>query len=817
MPGRKSYAEVAVALPVTTTLTYRVPEALRAGIVPGKRVLVPVKNMTVTGYTLACFDQTDQGQVKDILDIIDVKPLFPPSMIPFFRWIANYYLHPIGEVLKAALPGGLTVKAVQRIDVTAQGRQALLRPEGLNKRHREVLEILKKRGPQTQTGLFKSLNGKIASKTLNTMATAGLIRVEQNIRQGRTRPKKALYVQAAENPPMPGVPLSEARQQILDYLGTHGEVSLRALKAKIPNAGRVVGKMAAAGLLHLYERPVYRDPFGEPIETRTRPHLLTAEQVAVLESVTRGFSLGFQTYLLHGITGSGKTEVYMHAATEALKQGYQTLILVPEIALISQTERRFRSRFGECVALLHSGLSQGERFDQWMRIVHGQAKIAIGARSAIFAPFDRLGLIIVDEEHDESYKQESAFRYNARDLAVVRAKQEGVIALLGSATPSVQSYYNVIHQKFHGLQLTKRIEDRNLAEVTVVDLKPATGSGRAKPFITETLQRAIGEALERKEQILLFLNRRGFANCPACLSCGAPVRCKYCEVTMTLHRQANAYKCHYCGHTAPHTMPCRFCGNARIIPIGMGTEKVQAKVEALFPQARVARMDQDTTRGKGSLVKILKDLKRGAIDILIGTQMVAKGHHYPNITLVGILCADLSLNFPDFRSGERTFQLLAQVAGRAGRGKRPGRVILQTFNPEHFCITTARDQDYHAYFDREIRFRESALYPPFCRLVQVIISGKDKGQTARSARQAGQICRQVIADRPSLQKTVQLLGPVTAPISRIRDRYRWQLLLKGTQVDHLHEVAEMLRQKAAQEISGKSVRLILDVDPVNML
>jgi len=813
----KSYVEVAVALPVFRPLTYRVPEPFRGKVIPGKRVLVPVKNRLTTGYVLGGSNRTEQKQVKDVVDVLDAVPLFPASMVPFFRWIADYYLHPIGEVLRAALPGGLNPKTYQKIEITKKGRQALKMQKGLSKHRRLILDVLDRHGPQTEKDLMNARSEGFTIGTLTGMEKAGLITLERKVRPGRTRPRQALYVRPVYRESVPTADLSEARKNILDHLRRHGEVSLRDMGAQISGAGRLIRKMAEGGLVEVVERPVYRDPFGETIETVTTPHLPTGEQAAVLERLTQGLAKGFQTYLLHGITGSGKTEVYMQVVTQAMNLGYPALILVPEIALISQTERRFRARFGDCVSLLHSGLSQGERFDQWMRIVKGEARIAIGARSAIFAPFERLGLIVVDEEHDESYKQESMFRYNARDLAVVRAKQDDAMVILGSATPSLQSYHNMIQGKFHGLQLKKRVEDRRLAGVTVVDLKSKTRSGRAKPFLTDTLKTAVEETLERKEQVLLFLNRRGFANCPACLSCGAPVRCEHCEVTMTLHRQANAYKCHYCGYTLPHTTPCRFCGNAKIIPIGMGTEKVQAKVEDLFPQARVARMDQDTTQKKGSLVKILKDLKEGAIDILIGTQMVAKGHHYPNITLVGILCADLSLNFPDFRSGERTFQLLAQVAGRAGRGKQPGQVILQTFNPEHFCITTARDQDYRTYYDQEIRFRKSALYPPFCRLVQVIVTGKDQGQTARCARQTGKICRKVVADLPGVSNTVQVLGPVTAPLSRIKGRYRWQLLLKGTRVDHLHGVAQTLRHEVTRNLPGRAVRLIIDVDPMNML
>ncbi len=741
---KKSYAEVAVAIPVFKTLTYEVPEVFHSVVMPGKRVLVPVRNSKVTGYILGCFDNADQANIKEIIDIIDDEPLFPPSMVEFFRWIATYYLHPIGEVIKAALPGGL------------------------------------------------------------------------NARQGRVRPKKALYVRTTDKKPRISA-LSKTSDNLLNIVNTHGEISLQALKKEIPSAGRLAKKMNEAGFLELVERNVYRDPFGEAIEPQPTPYVLTKEQALVVETIIDVLGKGFQTYLLYGITGSGKTEVYMQAVAKALEKGYQALVLVPEIALMSQIERVFRARFGDCVALLHSGLSQGERFDQWMRIVHKKVKIAIGARSAIFAPFEHLGLIIVDEEHDESYKQESKLRYNARDLAVVRAKEQAAVVLLGSATPSVQSYYNVLAGKFRGLRLKKRIEDQVLPKVTVVDLKQTEGRRRAKPFITEELKSAISETLARKEQVLLFLNRRGFANYPTCTACGSPIRCKNCEVTMTLHQEANCFKCHYCGYTTPQAAGCSICGNPKVIPIGLGTEKVEAKVQSLFPEARVARMDRDTTARKGALVKILKDLRTGAIDILIGTQMVAKGHHYPNITLVGILCADLSLNFPDFRSAERTFQLLAQVAGRAGRGKRPGRVILQTFNPEHSCITTARDQDYAGFYKNEIPFRKTAAYPPYWRLVQILITGKDKEKTAQYAGTVGKICRDLLAEHKSFRGAVKFLGPVTAPLARIKKEYRWQLLLKGAKTIPLHKLARLLKAKAQQEIPARGVKIIVDVDPVNML
>ena len=814
---RRHFVEVAVALPVSKTLTYEVPSALLAQIKTGKRVLVPVRNRQVTGYVLGNVDIVDCDDVKKLKEVLDNRPIFPASMVPFFRWTADYYLYPIGEVIKSALPSGITAKEFHTFTITNQGQLVLSRPKSLDTFRHALLENLQKNAaPMTVQMLSRQMARNVHLKDLASLERAGLAERHLKLRKGRVRPKKERYVTSVKGRPA-SVKLSKAREKLLTIVEDHGEISLRNLRALAPSAGRLVNKMAADGLLQVLERRVYRDPFGMPIEPEPTPPLLTAEQNAVVTRVTDTLGKGFHTFLLHGITGSGKTEVYMQAVATALEKGYEALVLVPEIALISQTERLFRARFGDCVALLHSRLSPGERFDQWIRIVRKEIKIAIGARSALFAPFERLGLIVVDEEHDDSYKQESKLRYHARDLAVVRAKLEGAVAILGSATPSIQSYHNVRAKKYGGLRLKKRIDDQALPDVKIVDLRETDGYRRAKPFITDELKTAMRETLDRQEQVLLFLNRRGFANYPTCVACGQPVRCKHCDVTMTLHQAVNAFKCHYCGLSCAHASGCPNCGNAKIKLIGLGTERVEAKVKKIFPEASVARMDRDTTTRKGALISLLKGLRDGQTDVLIGTQMVAKGHHYPNITLVGVLCADLSLNFPDFRAGERTFQLLAQVAGRAGRGSSRGRVILQTFNPDHFSIVTARDQDFGAFYRQEIGFRKSLGYPPFARLVQIVITGKDKDRTARFAHAAGGLCRKVQSAKRKYQKDVQILGPVTAPLARIKGQYRWQILLKGKTVEALHGLVKTLSGTMESNMVQKGVRVVFDIDPVNML
>lgn len=811
----KTYITVAVALPVFSTFTYEVPSRLVPVAAVGKRVLVPFKNLTVTAYVLEANDATDQDGVKEIFDVLDDTPMFPESMVRFFSWISDYYRYPIGEVIRGALPGGLNFTQVETVRITEKGYSMLggTSPETIN---RAVLEVLATMGPMRVRRLCRECGDKVSPETLRNLDRSGCLAREREFKPGRVRPKTEPYVVSANQRP-PADSLSQARSNILNTVENYGQISLRALKGHFPYAGRLVNRMAADGFLTLVDRRVYRDPFGETIESDYGGPVLSGDQAAVVDNLVDALDKGFSTYLLYGITGSGKTEVYMRAVAEALERGRQALVLVPEIALVSQMESIFRARFGECVALLHSGLSEGERLDQWIRIVEGKATVAIGARSAIFAPFEKIGIIVVDEEHDDSYKQETKLRYHARDLAVVRAKLHGAVALLGSATPSVQSYHNVLSGKFQGLNLTRRIEDRGLPEVTVIDLRDAKGPRRTKPFITKDLRLAMEETLSRGEQALLFLNRRGFANFSVCLVCGAPVHCRNCDITMTLHQETNTLKCHYCGYATAQAVGCPVCGSAKVRAIGLGTEKVEARIREIFPEARVARMDRDATSRKGALLSILKGLRSGDIDILIGTQMVAKGHDYPNITLVGIICADLSLNFPDFRACERTFQLLAQVAGRAGRGARPGRVILQTFNPDHYSILTAKEQDYKAFYEKEIGFRSALRYPPFSRLIQILISGTDKGRTAEYALSLGQICRGLQSANRSYRDNVQLLGPVSAPLARLQRRYRWQLLLKGLKPGPLHGLSRELLEKAERTMKKGGIRVVVDVDPVDML
>ncbi len=813
MKNRLTYIDVAVALPVYNTYTYAVPESLFPFIDVGKRVLVPFRKRRVTGYILDTSSKTDLKEVKLIFDVLDDEPLFPSSMIPFFMWIAEYYIHPVGEVIKCALPGGLNIYDYITISISKKGKKALVE-NLITAVEKEVLNRIKER-PCRLKDLGRKIKTKIPDALIYSMRDRGWIISKRELKGGQTRPLMERYVSLNDSYPS-CENLSAPRKKIIDILKSESDISVKKLKTQVPSAPRLIKLLSQDGYISIFEKKAYRDPFGEAIEPDESLHP-TAEQETAVSRVADSLGRGYATYLLAGVTGSGKTEVYMQLAAKAIKKGYCVLVLIPEIALISQMERRFRARFGECVAVLHSGLSAGERYDQWMRIARKEATIAIGARSAVFSPFSDIGLIIVDEEHDTSYKQEGSLRYNARDLSVVRSKLIQAVALLGSATPSIQSSYNVKAGKFIELNLKKRVEMRPLPKIQIVDLRHSRDKRGFRRFITPELYQGMEQALGHGEQVLLFLNRRGFASFPVCKTCGESVRCKNCDISLTLHQKSNAYKCHYCGFTRALASSCQACGSSKIIQLGLGTEKVETVVAGLFPDAVIKRMDRDTTTRKGSIVKLLRELKNGKIDILVGTQMVTKGHDFPNITLVGIICADLSLNFPDFRAGERTFQLLAQVAGRAGRGDIPGRVILQTYNPDHFSIIAARDQDFKAFYKTEIGFRKALNYPPISRMIQLKISGKNKEKTRRHAHAVGELCRIVHAGNQSFLKAVEILGPIEASIPRIASRYRWQILLKGMGVKPLHQFMRGVLLKNNAYFNDRYVKVVVDVDPFFMM
>lgn len=804
------FAQIAVTLPLSGPFSYKVPETMAPHLAVGSRVLVPFGKRTVTGYVLSFGPPPKGVRARNVLDVLDPCPLFTAQMVPLFQWIASYYMTPLGDVIKTALPGGLTVVDRQMVSLTPEGERALTFQEGTEPQQAILLSLTD--GPVALKSLLDdpgpsdAEDPPITRSQVAKLETLGWIRLTRELSSARVRAKEETLVELAMGPhPQKGI--TPKRLHVLEYLRIHGSTLKTELFRQLSSARSTLPPLVAMGLIHLASVRVERSPLGEEITPDTPP-ALTQEQEEVVNAVTTRMNDGYATILLNGVTGSGKTEVYMRLVAEALAKGKTAIVLVPEIALIAQTDRRFKSRFGDRIAVLHSGLSDGERYDQWVKIAEKKVQVVIGARSAIFAPLTDIGLIVVDEEHDGSYKQESGLRYNARDLATVRAKMEGAVALLGSATPSIQSAWNASEGKFQEVHLTKRVNQKPMPDIEVVDLKKTKDLPGIHSFLTPRLLEAVTETLGRNEQVLLFLNRRGFSGSPICAHCGEALKCRHCDVSMTFHKGVGAYRCHICNYFEPQNTHCRICNGDKIKLLGTGTEKIEEAIRDIFPEKNVARLDQDTTAKRGALLSILKGVREKKVDIVVGTQMIAKGHDFPDITLVGVICADTALNLPDFRAGERTFQLLAQVAGRAGRGDKPGRVILQTYVPDHFTIGCAVDHDAHSFYAQETLFRKALAYPPFSRVILLRIAHKNRELSRKaSQRLAGLLWE----SRP--HDGITIMGPAEAPLTRAMNRYRWQIMLKGDAPSQMKAMVANARDIMKKEGGFSGVSITADVDP----
>jgi primosomal protein N' (replication factor Y) len=762
---QKIYVQVAVALPVSGTFTYTVTDGLIEKAEVGKRVLISFSGRKVAGYILRIIPPKDREGLKDILNISDPYPLFPLDMVEFFEWLSNYYHYPIGLAIKTALPTGLNVNV----------------PDGMG---------MPSKGWLDRVGLLK--------------------RVFITVKKGATVDRSLFdHKRAPGNEP-----------EFLEMIIEKGEVSLREIKRAFKNGDYLVDKWVHKGFLKRSLRTVARDIAGETLLISPTPPPLNPTQKEVFEKIAGKLKENsFFTYLLHGVTASGKTEVYYHAVRVATELGRQSIIMVPEIALTVSLASLFKARFGDRVAVLHSALSLGERYDQWIRIAKGEADVVIGARSALFAPTSRLGLIIIDEEHDPSYKQEEKFRYQARDAAIVRAKLTNALVILGSGTPSIQSYQNAVSGRYGLLTMPERILKREPPDITIIDMTHFEGSPGARDdgIISPPLREAIGENLAQGKQIILFLNRRGFSALYLCRFCGEAIRCPNCEVSLTYHRYGNSLLCHYCGFRIHPPDRCPLCSRQNLKPYGFGTERVEETLRERFPEARVERMDRDTMRHKGKVQQVLRRFLDYETDILVGTQMITKGHDFPSVTLVGVISADLSLNWPDFRAGEITFQLLSQVAGRTGRGKSPGRVIIQTFNPSHYAIIAARDHDYQGFFSREIQLRRQLNYPPFSSIANLRLLGNSKSKTEKIAQQMGMKIDNILKKQSKGKGHMEVLGPVEAPMAKLKGKYRQQILVKSGSSKALNLLLKEVDKGSAPILSASGVRLIIDIDPYQMM
>ena len=820
------FIEVALGIPLAKLLSYRVPERLRSGIEVGKRVLVPLGKRKVTGYVVGSDAKPEGLEVKDVIEVLDDQPLFTSHHLAFYRWISDYYFSPLGGVIKTALPASIDVTSRQVISLTEKGEN--LQPAGDDIPAGNVLKSLREKKGISFKALQKSAGGEALQSMLAQLEREGLVRRE--IQEGR-KPvaiKKEKWIRLEEKGfqvlKSPGLLEAWGRKaprqvSLLRFLEPEGTIPLALLNKKFGPCAPLLSGLTKKGCVGFEMREVYRDPLsGETVvcEERRDP---TPEQQKVLTSIREAIKSGvYAPFLLHGVTGSGKTEVYLASVEEVLKQGREALVLVPEISLTPQLVGRFQSRFGDAITVLHSRLSPGERYDGWRRIKKGLVNVAIGTRSAIFAPFTRPGIIVVDEEHDTSYKQEEKLRYNARDLALVRGRMDNAVVILGSATPSVESYFNARTGKLTLLELTRRVEGRPLPSIEIVDMKqerlqhPETARE-----LSRRLKETLAERVRQNQQSLLFLNRRGFAPCIICRECGHVFGCPNCSVSLIHHQRVKKLQCHYCGYAIAAPDTCPGCGGIRLNLMGRGTERLEDEVKALLPQSRVERMDRDTTRGKWGHKSVLKRFSASAAGILIGTQMIAKGHDLPGITLVGVVSADSSLNFPDFRAGERTFQLLTQVAGRAGRGDIAGEVIIQTFNPRHYSIEASRKQAYSLFYEEEVKFRKELNYPPFSRLINFRMEGTSRKKAADFSDRLGALAHSLLRKEGRFRDGIELLGPAAAPWEKIKGKYRFQLVVKGSSLTLLRGFASRLISRAPEMVKGSGVAFSVDVDPVSLL
>jgi primosomal protein N' (replication factor Y) len=744
--------EVALPVPIAHAFTYVVPDGLAGKAAPGARVVCPFGARRLVGVVLAVREGEPPKGAKPLASVVEAQPAIPEDSLAFLRDLAAYYFAPIGEVMRLALP-----------PIERETARELSEP-----------------------GLFDRGRG-VGARTIQWVRATPAVEEAGSLRG-----------QAA---------------MILAHLRALGAEPVAKLEKRWRNARPAVKKLIELGLLAADDRAAPEDPFFAEPAARDLPHEATAAQTAAIDAITLALREARPvTFLLHGVTGSGKTEVYLRAIAAARERGRGSILLVPEIALTPQLVARFRARFGDDVAVLHSGLTPRERHAMWRRLRAGEVDVAVGARSALFAPIGKLGLVIVDEEHDPSFKQEEGVRYHARDMAIWRARRAGGVCLLGSATPSLESEQLARSGRATKLRLPDRARSQPMPKVVLIDLRRTGAGPTGDKRISLPLYRAIEEALRAREQVILFLNRRGFAPSLRCQACGHVAVCDACSVALTYHKKGGgSLRCHYCDFEGPLTSRCAKCRSEDVELEGVGTEKLEETLVTAFPEARVARLDRDVASGR-NVEAVLARMRAREVDILVGTQMVTKGHDLPNVTLVGVINADAALSIPDFRASERAFQLLVQVAGRAGRGDVPGRVLVQTWDPEHPAIALAAKHDVDTFLQRELVDRRELGYPPLSRCALVRVDGIDESEARDACAHLARVARRC---EPVRTGTVLVQGPAPAPIARVRSRWRFRVMLRASARPPLRTVLAAVEE--AQGSLARGVRASIDVDPVQLL
>jgi primosomal protein N' (replication factor Y) len=817
------FAEVAVPVAVRKTFAYSVPPSLRHRLQAGARVLVPFFRKLLPGIVVAVSSERPVGdfKLKSIHELLDETPLLRPDLIATALWIADYYFTFPGEVLRILFPAGSHASGIQRVRLTVRAKALLtggLRPPGLHRQENAVLEILDKQGAVSLKELAAFPNLGNARRWVDSLSAANLVEVEVERAKPRIGIKEQLGIRALRPPEGARVNLPSAQRRLYELLEPDGPaLPLRAVLRKAVAAPSSARSLQARGLVEIAPMQVGRMPLDLADSPAKKVLVLTDAQASALDAL-RGMLLQRTAVrcLLYGVTGSGKTEIYLRLIAETVRSGGRALLLVPEIGLTPLLSRIALSHFPEEVALLHSGMSPGERYDQWNRIRRGEAPIVVGTRSAVFAPLEELRLVIIDEEQDASYKQDEVPCYHAREVAWHRIQQSSGVLLLGSATPSIETYYAAaVTGEMKMLSLPERIEARPLPSVSIVDMGVEFQRHGRSSVISEPLLRQLRETMQRREQAIILLNRRGYARTLLCRSCGHAFTCPDCSISMPFHQEENLLMCHYCGRQANVPAACVSCGGEYIYFVGVGTEQLEERLRSLLPETRIARLDHDTARRRGALRRILLEFADGKLDLLVGTQILAKGHDFPNVTLVGVVAADAGLSFPDFRSAERTFQLLTQVAGRAGRGEVPGKVVIQSFYPDHYALQYLRRQDYPGFFQRELEYRRLLSYPPFSGLIQILVS--ESGQS--KAFQIGGKIADALKARASRSLSggrFAVLGPASAPLEKLRGKYRVQVLIKADSIPSALPVLHTAFQNlAARKLAMKNVRV--DVDPLSLL
>jgi len=807
-------------LPLRRTFTYAVPTGFRSAIETGSRVLVPFGKRNLTGYVVAFHDTLDPElglkveDIKDAIELLDETPLITPEILALTQWAADYYAASWGEMLKASLPAGINKASERILSINEAGREELVQmAAGRMNTRADILHFLAGSGETPQKTLEKDFGETRARRYIRGLLTSGAVDAYFRSSSAKVRPKQQKSVRLSTSSPIDEKPLTEVQSRILETLAhAGGEMPFVDLLGRAEAGASPINTLAKRGYLEVFTSEVFRDPLADLHLPESGDLVLNQEQADALAQLEQAVSTGeYKGFLLHGVTGSGKTEVYIRSMRACLATGRSALMLVPEIALTPIFSRRLKTAFADRVAILHSNLSPGERFDEWRRIRRGDARVVIGTRSAVFAPLQDPGLFIVDEEHDTSYRQHESPFYNARDTAVMRANLAKAVIVLGSATPSLETFQNARWDKYTYLRLPNRIGDRPLAKAELIDMREVFRQSGKDIVISPQLSDTIKETHSRGEQSIVLLNRRGFSQFVLCRSCGARLACKDCDITLTYHRRDQKLICHYCDFHAPVPNKCPFCEGEFIYFVGHGTEQLEAMLRKQFPDLNIARVDRDTMSHKGEMSKTLLAFDRGEIDMLVGTQMIAKGHDFHNVTLVGVISVDIGLGLPDFRAAERTFQLITQVAGRAGRGDLAGRVLIQTYYPEHYALRHAVNQDYEGFFNQEVRYRERMAYPPFVVLASLLIRHTDLNIATNAARSV-----RTQLDRANSDKSCRILGPAPASIARLKNEHRIQILVKGTNRKRLREVIDLgLAEVEESIIRGRMVQV--EIDPVNML